>query len=211
MWKRLPTGTERKVAFARHVRHRRVRYGHAQCPGTCTCASLAAQPHQRASVDRGIETFVAAGVDLLNAGVDSYVLKPNHRDELLARMRSLTRRTEPRPDSVMQVFDLEIDLSSRKVKRGGRIISLTPRKYALLAYLAAHQGRVVSRSMILENVYEGREESNVINVYIRYLHNKMIAASAFPSHPTRYGQGYLLRGSMEKDHGSSPITISANG
>jgi len=150
-----------------------------------------------------------ARIDLLNAGVDCYVMKPNHKSEVLARVRSLSRRTDHGKENVMRVFDLEIDMSCRKVRRGGRIITLTPREYALLRFLATYQGKVVTRSMILENVYEGREESNVINVYIRYLRNKIDKGFTVPLILTRYGQGYLLRGTMERDHGTSPISMAA--
>jgi DNA-binding response OmpR family regulator len=150
---------------------------------------------------------VQTRVNLLNAGTDCYVLKPNHLSELLARLRVLKRRHDDQvKDSVLRIFDLEIDLSCRMVKRAGRVIPLTPREYSLLHYLAFHRGRVVRRSMILEHVYNGRDESNVVNVYIRYLRNKIDKGFEFPLILTRYGQGYMLRG--EEDV-SPPFTRAA--
>ena len=146
-------------------------------------------------------------VKLLNAGADCYVLKPNHEPELLARLRGLSRRGVSRQESTLRVCDMEIDLSSRSVRRAGRTIPLTPREYALLRYLAMHQGQIVPRAMILEHVYEGKDESNVINVYIRYLRNKIDKGFSTPLILTRYGQGYMLRGEdMEADH--QPFTLA---
>jgi DNA-binding response OmpR family regulator len=148
-------------------------------------------------------------IKLFDAGADCYVLKPNHLAELLARVRGLCRRREQVKESVLRVFDLEIDLSCRMAKRGGRSIPLTPREYALLRYLASHRGQIVHRSMILEHVYEGRDESNVVNVYIRYLRNKIDKGFEVPLILTRYGQGYMLRGEVENDDGTAPFTLAA--
>jgi DNA-binding response OmpR family regulator len=148
-------------------------------------------------------------VNLLDAGVDCYVLKPNHLSELLARLRVFTRRREQVRESVLRVFDLEIHLSCQMVKRGCRTIPLTPREYSLLRYLASHQGQVVSRSMILEHVYEGYDDSNVVNVYIRYLRNKIDKGFDVPLILTRYGQGYMLRGETENDARTALFTLAA--
>ncbi len=148
-------------------------------------------------------------INLLNAGADCYVLKPNHLSELLARLRGLSRRREQVRDSVLHVFDLEIDLSCRMVKRAGHAIPLTPREYDLLRYLALHRGQVVSRPMILEHVYAGRDESNVVNVYIRYLRNKIDKGFGVPLILTRYGLGYLLRGEMQQPDVATPYTLAA--
>jgi DNA-binding response OmpR family regulator len=147
-------------------------------------------------------------VNLLDAGADCYVLKPNHLPELLARLRVLTRRGEQVKDSVLRVFDLEIDLERHMVKRAGHSIPLTPREYSLLRYLALHRGRIVRRSMILENLYDGRDESNVVNVYIRYLRNKIDTGFEVPLILTRYGQGYMLRGEIEQDAGTAPFSLA---
>ena len=96
----------------------------------------------------------------------------------------------------MRVHDLEIDTASRTVKRAGQVIHLTPREYALLQFLAFHRGRVVSRTMIWEHLYDEHDEntSNVVYVYIRYLRNKIDKGFEPPLILTRWGEGYLLRG-----------------
>ena len=92
--------------------------------------------------------------------------------------------------------DLEIDTAARTVKRGGQAIHLTPREYALLQFLAFHRGKVVTRSMIWEHLYDEHDEntSNVVDVYIRYLRNKIDKGFEPPLILTRWGEGYMLRG-----------------
>jgi DNA-binding response OmpR family regulator len=148
-------------------------------------------------------------VKLLDAGADCYLLKSDCESELLARIRALARRRDTGNAAILRIFDLEIDMTCRVVRRNGRPISLTPREYALLRFLASHRGQIVSRGMILEHVYGGREESNVINVYIRYLRNKIDRGFSPPLILTRYGKGYMLRTEAEKTPlGTSPITLA---
>jgi DNA-binding response OmpR family regulator len=130
----------------------------------------------------------------LDAGADDAVSPPFPLPEVVARLRALLRRGHQVKDPVLRVHDLEIDTAARVVRRGGRAVRLTPREYALLAFLAFHRGHVVSRAMIWEHLYDGQDEStsNVVDVYIGYLRNKIDKGFPTPLIHTRWGYGYSL-------------------
>jgi DNA-binding response OmpR family regulator len=142
---------------------------------------------------RGTVPDKVAGLD---TGADDYLTKPVDLDELFARIRALIRRGHGQKDPVLRAYDLEIDTAARTVRRAGQVIHLTPREYALLEFLTFHRGKVVTRSMIWEHLYDEYDEntSNVVDVYIRYLRNKIDKGFDPPLILTRWGEGYMLRG-----------------
>ncbi len=132
----------------------------------------------------------------LDTGADDYLAKPFEFSELIARIRALVRRGHQQKDPILRCYNLEIDTAARTVRRGGQAIHLTPREYALLEFLAFHRGKVVTRSMIWEHLYDEYDEntSNVVDVYIRYLRNKIDKNFEPSLILTRWGEGYMLRG-----------------
>jgi DNA-binding response OmpR family regulator len=130
----------------------------------------------------------------LDLGADDYVVKPFAFDELVARIRSVIRRKQGRCDSVVTVADLTIDTAARIVKRGSRFISLSAREYALLEYLAVRRGEIVTRSEILEHLYDfaSAPSSNVVDVYVGYLRRKIDQDPEEKLIHTRRGLGYSL-------------------
>jgi DNA-binding response OmpR family regulator len=133
------------------------------------------------------------------AGADDYLTKPFAFAELLMRVKALLRRGPVTRSSVLRVGDLEVDRLSQQVKRAGRRIELTAKEYALLEYLATNPGRVFSRTMIIEHVWDQSFEglTNIVDVYVRHLRSKV--DDPFPRKLIRTvrGVGYSLGESVE--------------
>jgi two-component system OmpR family response regulator len=132
----------------------------------------------------------------LRAGGDDYLVKPFAFSELLARLEALVRRARAEtPETTLRVGDLEMDLLARVVKRAGQAIDLQPREFRLLEYLMRHQGQVVTRTMLLENVwdYHFDPQTNVIDVHVSRLRRKIDRAFEQSLLHTVRGAGYMLR------------------
>jgi two-component system, OmpR family, response regulator len=131
----------------------------------------------------------------LDAGADDYLTKPFSFAELLARLRAVVRRGAPERPSVLRVGDLTLDPATRRVARGDAPIALTAREFALLEYLMRHRGEVQSRTRLIEHVWDFAfdGDSNVVDVYVRYLREKVDRPFGRDSIETVRGAGYRLR------------------
>jgi DNA-binding response OmpR family regulator len=138
---------------------------------------------------------VADRIAALNAGADDYLVKPFAFEELLARVRAILRRVSNRASPILSHADLTLDPVTRKVERAGVKISLTAREYALLQFLLEHAGEVVSRTRIVQAVWDHDFETftNVVEVYIRYLRAKVDEPFGAKLIHTVRGVGYVLR------------------
>jgi len=131
----------------------------------------------------------------LDSGADDYLVKPFAFDELLARIRALLRRRQPRDRELLRFNDLSLDTAAREVKRGDELIELTSQEFDLLELFMRHPRQVLNRDLIYEKVwgYDFGGESNVIEVYVRYIRSKLEASGKPRFIHTIRGVGYVLR------------------
>lgn len=136
-------------------------------------------------------------VEGLNAGADDYLAKPFVLDELIARVRALIRRASEAKATILRVADLTLDPATRTAIRGGRSIELTTREYRLLEFLMRSPGRICARMMILEKVwdYDFDPGSNIVDVYIRKLRDKIDDGCELKLLHSVRGVGYVMKGS----------------
>ena len=156
---------------------------------------------RRAGVDTPVLMISAlsdvdARVRGLRAGGDDYLVKPFSFTELLARLEALGRRSDTvAKETILRIGDLAIDLIARSASRRGRKIPLLPREFQLLEYLVRNEGRVVSRAMLLQHVWDLHFDpsTNIIDVYVGRVRRKVDDAQAYPLIHTIRGIGYCLR------------------
>jgi len=146
----------------------------------------------RDSIDDKVKNF--------ESGCDDYLTKPFAFAELLARVKALLRRGAVERKSILRAADLTVDLNKRRVTRAGRMIDLTVKEYALLEYLMLNAGQVVSRAMIIEHVWDHSFDSftNIVDVYIRYLRNKIDEGFEPKLIQTVRGVGYMIKAGDEE-------------
>ena len=169
--------------------------------GIVTCQKI-----RNKKIDTPILMLTALGdtdakVRGLDSGADDYLTKPFHFEELLARVRALLRRKSQDKSSILQVGDLIVDPVTRKVERQGKPIRLTTREFALLEYLMRNKGKILSRAHIAQHVWNVSfdMESNVIDVYVKLLRQKVDKDFKKPLIHTMVGVGYVLKDEDEID------------
>ncbi|ACZ42014.1 two component transcriptional regulator, winged helix family [Thermobaculum terrenum ATCC BAA-798] len=143
---------------------------------------------------------VSDRVQGLEAGADDYLVKPFAHEELIARVKALLRRASPDSRKVLRFADLSVDLGTREVKRGQRVIDLTAKEFDLLVTFMQHPRQVLTRDQLLQIVwgFDMEVESHVVAVYVGYLRDKLEAGGESRLIHTLRGVGYVLRESNEK-------------
>lgn len=133
-------------------------------------------------------------VETFEAGADDYLTKPFAFAELVVRVKALLRRTPATRSQTLKVGDLELDRLTQQVRRTGKKIDLTSKEYALLEYLASNSGRVLSRTMIIEHVWDQSFEglTNIVDVYVRHLRTKVDEGHDLKLIRTVRGVGYSI-------------------
>ena len=157
--------------------------------------SLRARGFQRPVLVLTAQDAVDAKVTTLRAGADDYVTKPFAFEELLARVEALARRPRSIASQTITVGTLVIDQATREVRRAGELIELTPKEYTVIEYLARHEGRVMSRTLITEYAwgYHFDPGTNIVDVVINHLRKKIDAKHPQKLITTVRGVGYVLK------------------
>ncbi len=163
--------------------------------GLAVLQALRARGFERPVLVLTAQDAVDAKVATLRAGADDYVTKPFAFEELLARVEALARRPRSIASQTITVGDLVIDQTTREVRRGEELIELTPKEYTVLEYLARHQGRVMSRTLITEYAwgYHFDPGTNIVDVVINHLRKKIDAKHVQKLITTVRGVGYVLK------------------
>jgi heavy metal response regulator len=163
--------------------------------GLTLCRTLRKDGNQTPIIMLTAKDTVKDKVKGLDSGADDYLPKPFAFEELLARVRVVLRKKDSRVQTQLKVEDLSLDLLTHRVTRGDRDIELTVKEFALLEYLMRNAGNIVTRTMISEHVWDINFDTftNVIDVYINYLRNKVDSGFENKMIHTVRGKGYLLK------------------
>jgi len=131
----------------------------------------------------------------LDTGADDYLVKPFEFPELISRLKAIIRRNRGESSSILSIDDLTIDMNSRSVKRNNNEIKLSSKEYNILLHLALNRGRVISRSILAEHIYDidFDLDSNIIDVYINYLRKKIDKGFSRKLIHTVRGEGYIMK------------------
>ena len=162
--------------------------------------NLRARGFERPVLVLTAQDAVDAKVTTLRAGADDYVTKPFAFEELLARVEVLSRRPRSMAPPVLRAGNLELDQSTREVRRDGELVELTPKEYAVLEYLMRHAGRVMSRTLITEYVwgYHFDPGTNIVDVVINHLRKKLDNDPEHRLIATVRGVGYVIRADLAR-------------
>jgi DNA-binding response OmpR family regulator len=162
--------------------------------GLSVCRQLRASGRKTPVLILSARDMVEDRVRGLDAGADDYLIKPFAMEELMARLRALLRR-QPAGGAILSVGDLTLDPATRTTKYGGKLVQLTAKEFALLEYFMQRQGAVLTRTMIAEHVWDfGFDHaSNVVDVYVKHLRDKIDGPSRPSFIQAVRGVGYVLR------------------
>lgn len=162
--------------------------------GISLCKQLRAKKNTSPIIMLSAKDTVEDRINGLNAGADDYLTKPFSFSELVARIKALTRRKDPSNSTILSLADLTLDADAHEVKRTGKVVSLSATEFRFLMFLLENQNKVLSKTVILEKVwgYDFSPESNIVDVYIKYLRDKIDKGHKKLLIHTIHGVGYKL-------------------